>query len=310
MRRMPKIDDRVRALTINSAVLGIEKLCYVYMPPEAEAGQRLPTLYLLRSHEREWVNRREDETRGNRTVVDMYLQQRRLGAIGPLILVMPGLASDDNRFPSVLNDCVAPELAGEQNGMGSGRFMSYFFEELLPFIDTQLPTIPVRGVTGFSLGGLMSVLAAARRPDLFVSVGAYDATILYSAESGQRFRPTDRVLDLEMFDAALGVPRDFAYISENSPISLLMRADREALKQLTWLIQYGPEEIEPWGSNYYRNEHLLRALAALGIQNAVPGPLPDGRHTWHFADQHVAETLPFHWEAMKKRMYDPVSSEQ
>jgi S-formylglutathione hydrolase FrmB len=243
---------------------------------------------LLRSHEREWVNRREDETRGNRTVVDMYLQQRRLGAIGPLILVMPGLASDDNRFPSVLNDCVAPELAGEQNGMGSGRFMSYFFEELLPFIDTQLPTIPVRGVTGFSLGGLMSVLAAARRPDLFVSVGAYDATILYSAESGQRFRPTDRVLDLEMFDAALGVPRDFAYISENSPISLLMRADRD----------------------YYRNEHLLRALAALGIQNAVPGPLPDGRHTWHFADQHVAETLPFHWEAMKKRMYDPVSSEQ
>jgi S-formylglutathione hydrolase FrmB len=300
--KMLRIDSRVQALLIKSELLGIEKTCYVYVPPEAAAGQPAPTFWLLRNHEREWVNPREDETRRNRTVVDVYERLRRRGAVGPMILLMPGLSSDDNQVPSLLNDFVAPQKAIDHSGIGSGRFLSYFFEELLPTIDAQLPTLPIRGVTGFSLGGLMAVLAVAHRPELFVSVGSYDGTILYSAASGQRFRETDRVLDLPMFDAALGTPRDFDYLTENSPIPLLMRADRAALQRLTWLIQYGCEAVEPWGSNFYRNEHLLRALRAIGIENALPGEIAEANHTWHYADRHVLETLPLHWKAMNQRL--------
>ncbi len=303
MPQRQQVDQRTVALTIPSKALGISKVCYVYVPPEATTyGQRLPTLYLLRGHEREWVNPHEDESRGGLTAIDVYERLRRTGAIGPLILVMPGLASADNTIPGVLADFAAPELAAGRAGLGSGRFASYFFDELIPFIDARLPTLPIRGINGFSLGGLMAVAAVARHPELFVSVGAYDATILYAADGGRRYRRTDRVLDPPMFDPAFGLPRDLDYITAYSPISAMMQADRNALRALTWLIQYGPEQIEPWGSNFYRGEHLLRAMQALGISNAVPGPVIDGRHAWQHADQHLALTLPHHWAAMERRI--------
>jgi S-formylglutathione hydrolase FrmB len=302
MPHRQRVDRRATALTVASAALGIEKLCYAYVPPEAAQGQRLPALYLLRGHEREWVNPHEDDSRGGLTAIDVYERLRHTGAIGPLILVMPGLSSDDNAIPSALADFAAPERAAGQAGLGSGRFASYFFDDLIPFIDASLPTLPIRGITGFSLGGLMAVAAAARRPDLFVSVGAYDGTILYGADGGRRFRPTDRVLDPPMFDPVFGQPRDLDRIAEHSPIAAMQRADPAALRALTWLIQYGPEEIEPWGSNFYRGEHLLRAMRALGISNALPGPVPEGRHSWQHADQHLALTLPHHWAAMERRI--------
>src|SRR5262245_16390536 len=96
----PHFDPRVRHLRIFSPALGVEKGCYIYLPPEVQRNRalRVPSLYLLRGHEREWINGAEDSSRGGRTLIDVYETLRASGQIGPLILVFPGISSDDNHL--------------------------------------------------------------------------------------------------------------------------------------------------------------------------------------------------------------------
>lgn len=299
---IPEIDPRAQSIRIRSSVLGTTKHCYVYLPSDAPLRRSLPTLYLLRGHEREWVNRAEDQSRIG-TAIDVYEALYAAGGIGPLLLVFPGLASADNSVPSMLSDLAMPELAAAP-GIGSGAFQRFFFSELLPAIERRFRTHKrARAVAGFSLGGLMAVKAAALRPDLFVSVGSFDGTILYASDGGAQARLSDPVLANPMFDAALGAPRNNERLHADHPITALLRADREAIRRIRWVVQYGPETIEPWGSNFYRGEYLIRVLNALGIANAAPvAALPDGEHTWRCADRHLAETLPIHWAALAQAL--------
>jgi S-formylglutathione hydrolase FrmB len=298
-------DPRATPVRIQSRTLGVTKGLYIYLPPEYAAAprRRFPTLYLLRGHEREWVNPREDEARGG-TVIDAYERCRAAGAVDPMILVMPGLSSDDNAVPGMLTDFRSPSLAAHAPGVGTGQFQRFFFEELLPFVDARFRTAPAaRALAGFSLGGYMAVKAAALRPELFASVGVFDPSIPYTTDGGRAARPGDGLFAPPMFDAALGAPRDPDHLAANNPITLLLRADPAAIRRITWIVQYGPEQIEPWGSNFYRGEYLLRTLRALGVENAAPvAALPHGQHTWSVADGHIEATLPIHWRALAARM--------
>lgn len=299
-------DQRARLVHLPSRILGVTKSLFVYLPPEYAAAprRRFPTLYLLRGHEREWVNPAEDESRGGATVIDVYGRLRAAGSIGPLILVMPGLSSDNNAVPGMLTDFRSPELVAEVGGVGTGLFQRFFFEELLPFVDRRFRTIPAaRAVAGFSLGGYMAVKAAALRPDLFVSVGSFDGSIPYAADAGAAARPGDGLFAPTMFDPALGRPRDPDHLAANNPVCLLLRADPAAIRRLTWVVQYGPEQIEPWGSNFYRGEYLLRVLRAVGVENAAPvAAIPDAQHSWRSADRHIEQTLPIHWQALARQL--------
>jgi pimeloyl-ACP methyl ester carboxylesterase len=302
---MHAFDPRVSSARFHSHTLGVAKDLYVYLPPEYQAApsRRFPAVYLLRGHEREWANPREDDTREG-SVVDVYERLRAAGTIGPVILVMPGMSSDDNAVPGMLTDFRSPEIAAHAPGLGTGRFQRFFFDELLPFVDGRFRTVPAaRSIVGFSLGGYMAVKAAALRPELFASVGVFDASIPYASDGGRAPRPGETLFAPPMFDAPLGAPRDPAHLAANNPITLLLRADPAAVRRITWVVQYGPEQIEPWGSNFYRGEYLLRALATLGVGNAAPvAALDEGRHTWRTADAHVEATLPIHWRALQSRM--------
>lgn len=298
-------DPRALPVHFFSQVLGVLKRYYIYLPPEYAAGtQRFPVLYLLRGHEREWVNPHEDTSRGGQTVIDVYAAARAAGAVGPLILVMPGIASDDNHLTGLMTDFRAPELAGNRPGIGSGRFERFFVQELIPHIDQTYRTLPTgrgRAVAGFSLGGAMAVKVAARYPGLFASVGAYDGTFFFTSDCGRRVRASDSLLLHPLFDPVFGVPRDMDFITENNPVNLVMQADPAHLRALTWCIQYGPEQCEPRGANFYRGEHLLQALRRQGVRNSLPSPvLPDGQHTWATADRHIRQTLPLHWAALSE----------
>jgi S-formylglutathione hydrolase FrmB len=303
---MDSFDPRTSSISLHSHILGVPKRLFIYLPPEYAASQRqrFPVLYLLRGHEREWVNPHEDDSRGGTTVIEAYERQRAAGLIGPLILVMPGLASDDNSVPGMLTDFRSPERAAQAPGIGTGRFERFFFDELLPFVDGRYRTLPAaRALAGFSLGGYMAVKAAALRPELFASVGVFDASIPYASDGGRSARPGDGLFAPPMFDGPLGLPRDPEHLTANNPIALLLRADAEAVRRISWIVQYGPEAIEPWGSNFYRGEYLLRALATLGIVNAAPlAAIPDGQHTWRVADRHIETTLPIHWQALSAQM--------
>ncbi|GAB4203252.1 MAG: alpha/beta hydrolase-fold protein [Roseiflexaceae bacterium] len=299
----PVYDERVQHLTLSSQALGIDKHLYVYTPPDLAPGERVPALYLLRGHEREWVNRQEDQSRGGTNVIDVYEQLRQAGRIGPMVLVFPGLSSDDNRIPGLIVNMRAPQLAGGAAGVGTGRVADYFFDELLPYVDAHFPTTGGRrGIAGFSLGGAMAVKAAAQRPDLFASAGAYDGTFLYAVDKGRKVRARDQVVQNPMFDPAYGAPRDMAFVADNNGPNLILRAGQAAMASVTWIIGYGPRSAEPWDANYYRGVHLLRCLRTHGLANALPqGALPKGNHTWRTADAFMEQTLPLHDRALRAK---------
>lgn len=295
-------DARAQRVALASNALGIAKHFYAYVPPDLAPGERAPCVYFLRGHEREWLNGAEDTSRHGRNIIDVYLDLRAAGRVGPLVLVFPGLTSDDNAIPSALVNMRAPELASGASGLGSGRFADYFFGELIPAVDAQFPTLGgrARGLLGFSLGGAMAIKAAAERPELFASAGAYDGTFLYAIDRGRRVR-ADGVVRNPMFDAAFGLPRDTRFIARNSPANMIMRGDAEALAGITWTIGYGARRNEPWQANFFRGEHLVGCLAARGLANALPHEqFPDGDHSWRTADAFAALALPLHDRALRE----------
>ena len=261
----PVYDTRARYVTFFSAALGIFKSFYIYIPPDLGAGQRAPTLYFLRGHEREWINPHEDATRAGTNVIDVYERLRAAGQVGPLLLVFPSMSSDDNRVPGLLVNMLAPQRA-EATGIGSGRFDDYFFDDLLPYVEAQFPALAGRrGLAGFSLGGAMAIKAAAQRPDLFASASAYDGTFLYAADRGRRVRRTDSVIRNPIFDAAYDVPRNTRFIAANSPANLILRGDPAALgaRHLDDRLRAGER----------------RAVAFQLLSRRAPGAMPGGaRH--------------------------------
>lgn len=299
------IDARVRHIAIKSEALGVKKSFYVALPPGYGRFQnrelRYPTLYLFRGHEREWIHRWQDKSRHGRTVIDVYRELLDAKDVGPMILVFPGISSDDNRVPGLLVNFTAPELAKQAPGVGTGRFEDYFLNELIPCVDTMFRTVAERGgraVDGFSLGGFQSVKIAAQHPDLFCSCGSFDGTFLYSTAKGKAVRANDRVLRNPMFAPAFGSPSNLDYVAANSPANLMWRTEQKALASVQWLIRSGPEKSEPWQSNYFRAQHVIEIMRARNLSNGVPSVFPQASHSWHWADTHIEGTLPLHWKAM------------
>ena len=135
-------------------------------------------------------------SRHDQTVIDVYRELLQAGKVGPMILVFPGISSDDNRVPGLLVNFREPKLAAGAPGIGTGKFEDYFIGEVIPYVDKHFRTIATRngrGVDGFSLGGFQAIKIAAQYPHLFRSAGSFDGTFLYASDKGKSIRKTDRI---------------------------------------------------------------------------------------------------------------------
>ncbi|HEY0736456.1 MAG TPA: alpha/beta hydrolase-fold protein [Herpetosiphonaceae bacterium] len=302
------LDQRAQAVTIRSKALGISKRFYIYAPPGAKKQRDpLPVIYLFRGHEREWINPQQDDSRQGRTVIDVYEELLQAGSVGPMVLVFPGVCSDDSSVPGLLVNFKAPTVQPVA-GLGSGRFEDYFLQELVPYVDANYRTRiagkrPARGVDGFSLGGFQAVKIASQHPALFASVGAYDGLYFWDDPNDpQRVNPNDGTFQNPMFDPAFGPAeqRDLVYAAAHNPLNLVRNGAAEVLGELRWMIEYGPREGEPNQSNFYRGDRLCALLASKGIVNDGRGELKTTNHNWHCADEHMRYTLPLHWQAFQQ----------
>ncbi len=294
------LDARAQAVDLVSPALALTKRFYIYTPPNYGATiDRLPVVYLFRGHEREWINAYEDPSRQGKTVIDVYEELLAQETVGPMLLVFPGISSDDNQWSGMLTNARAADLPVVKGKLGSGRWEDYFLNDLMPYVDTTYRTKPqARAVDGFSLGGFMAVKIAAQHPELFQSVGAYDGLYFWDdPRDPNTIARTDTVFTRSLFAPVYGNPPDAAFGAANNPLNLVRIVEPKALHTLQWLIEYGPESAEPKDSNYYRGTRLQEMLAQRGIKN-VGGPIAHAHHTWAEADAHMRRTFPLHWQRL------------
>jgi len=136
---------------------------YVYRPPGADG--ELPVVYLLHA-----FGQRADvlvEPQGyDPRLIDRIDELFSKAEVPPALVVVP---DGWTRF------------GGSQwiDSAGSGRYLEYLAEEIVPFVDAEYDTSGQRAVTGHSSGGYGALVAALLRPDIFSAVGAHAPDSLF-----------------------------------------------------------------------------------------------------------------------------------
>jgi S-formylglutathione hydrolase FrmB len=154
-----QVDSRLLALTVTTPALAGPTDIRVLLPAgyAADPTRRYPVLYLLpgtSGSASDWT------TLGG--------AEQTTGGL-PLIVVMPDIDLDGTGGGWCTNSL---------NGGAGGppEWETYHVDELVPWIDANLRTIPSRdgrAIVGLSQGGFCSMSYAARHPDLFAIAGAF-----------------------------------------------------------------------------------------------------------------------------------------
>ncbi len=170
-----ELTARTLELSLQSAAMQKVEKVLVTLPPDYDASgrTRYPVLYLLHG------------AFDDHTAYFSHGLEEVVGAL-PLIVVQPDpgrLSFYSDWYGSVLGSGQTPAAAE-----------TYILDELIPFIDAQLPTIAERhgrAVAGLSMGGLGTMKFAAARPELFAAAGSFSGALnvpnnpaLYTGLSG------------------------------------------------------------------------------------------------------------------------------
>lgn len=137
-------------LVVKSKYVDSPSKATVIIPDDATEGHRFPTVYVLHGYDgdyRSWT-----------TLTDPQLG--RLADQYGMILVMP-----DGRDSWYWDSPADPSLQME----------SFITKELVPYVDANLPTIPLpeqRAITGLSMGGHGALYLATRHPDIWKNAGS------------------------------------------------------------------------------------------------------------------------------------------
>ncbi|THH35597.1 alpha/beta hydrolase [Neolewinella litorea] len=159
----------------------------MYLPPDyADDDRRYPVLYMhdgqnlfdeATSFSGEW---RVDET------------LNALYAAGDPGVIVVGI---DNGGAERINE-LTPYANARYGGGRGAEYVDFIVETLKPYVDTHFRTrdnAENTGIMGSSLGGLLSLYAAARHPDVFGRAGVFSPSLWYTgdiydfvAEAGRR----------------------------------------------------------------------------------------------------------------------------
>ena len=162
-----------------------ERPLWVYLPPgyDDAPGERFPTVYLIQGLTGQldmWRNR-SPFRRNMPELVDELLA----GGDVPTTVV-------------VWVDCWT-SLGGSQflDSPGTGRYLTYLCDEIVPFIDQHYRTIAARehrGIQGKSSGGYGAMVLPMLRPDRWGALATHAGDALFEACYLPGFRESARVL--------------------------------------------------------------------------------------------------------------------
>lgn len=170
--------------TLYSQIVGQEYRLQISLPlGYRDSAQHFPVVYLL---DAQW-----DFPLVHAIIGEQYYD----GFVPGLILV--GLTwGGENPNPDVLRrrDFTPSEEAGGGDSGGGKNFLSFFEQELIPYIDKHYRTAESRTLAGSSLGGLFTLYALLTRPHLFDNFIAtspatpWDNGVIYGFEEGFQAR--------------------------------------------------------------------------------------------------------------------------
>jgi S-formylglutathione hydrolase FrmB len=143
---------------------------YVYLPPGCEqaAEGTFPAIYLLQGFAgrlEEWLAPQA----GQPTVVEQLDAMIAAGGCPPSVVV----------FVDAATSCGTSQFL---NSAGTGRYMDYLCDEVVPFVDGRYPTLPrreQRGVCGRSSGGYGALVSSMLRPDVFAAAASQAGDALF-----------------------------------------------------------------------------------------------------------------------------------
>jgi len=261
--------SRLLTITHDSPALGKKQVFLVLMPEEVKPGQQFPVLYLLHGAyggETDWTER---------TDVEKYV------ADDDLIVVMPSAGPFSWYMDSPREATSAAE--------------TYITKELIPLVDSTLPTIPSRegrGICGLSMGGHGALLLAAKHPDLFSSASSLSGILRITNHAG-RWHLIDR---LGPMDASPEVWQ------ANSVYEL---ADRFVGSDVALLFDTGREDETGAVEDCRQTHERMNALSVPHTYEEFPGT-----HSWSYWDEHIVRHLAFHEDDFARRLGYPVSARQ
>lgn len=139
-----------------------ERALYAYLPPQYDGQRRFPVVIMLAgfgstNHSIVGWSPWKPNT------VELFDQLVERGESQPAIIVLP--------------DCFN-RWGGSQflDSEGTGRYQTYLADEIVPFVDAELRTIPERegrAVVGRSSGGFGALRLGMDRPDLVSAIGSH-----------------------------------------------------------------------------------------------------------------------------------------
>lgn len=261
---VPPVAGRVRMIRdFDSRVLGNRRDVAVYLPPGYEEGtRRYPVLYV-----QDGQNVFDPATAYGGVDWGLARTCDRLIAAGemqPAIIIAP------YNTPGRMGEYTPVADAGYGGGDGDayGRFLS---DELKPFVDARLRTLPGAGDTaimGSSLGGLISLHLAFTRPDVFSRAAALSPSLWWA--EGHMTRWTRR--------SPLPEPRPRLWVdmgtregdepSDHEANIQGLRAFNAALRERGWRMSDGLESHEIAGATH--DERAWRERAAWVLKFLFP----------------------------------------
>jgi hypothetical protein len=158
---------------------------WVYLPPayEAEPERAFPTIYLIQGMTGQldmWANRSAFRTSTPENVDRLFADE----GCPPAIVVFA--------------DCWT-SYGGSQfiDSPGTGRYLGYLCDEVVPFVDSRYRTLAEaghRGLTGKSSGGYGAMVVPMLRPDVFGGLATHSGDALFELCYLPEFRDVARAL--------------------------------------------------------------------------------------------------------------------
>lgn len=181
---------RLDKLVIESEVLAGNPLgdparrpLYVYLPPGAEGLSDLPTVYVIQ---------------GMTGQLDMWGTR---SAFEPTMFERIDDLFGDSAVPRAIVVFVDAwtSYGGSQfiNSTGTGNYLDYLCDEVVPFVDERYPSSPDRdrrGLTGKSSGGYGAMVVPMLRPDVFGALASHAGDALFEVCYQPDFPVTARIL--------------------------------------------------------------------------------------------------------------------